>query len=383
MLKNAVSSIRSNRLLAGSLLGVLAVLYVSGLPSEFFYALSGATAVTPSVLAVNDQDSGWAECNGWATNPNYNKIPCRVKALKRADNGIADKDKMSGDFYDHGLPLPPSGDKNSPNGGTDQQWYNWGMTETTPVDFLSHGTSCGLGPNASPCKPTNTPTPTATNTPTPTATVTPTVTPTITVTSTPTPTKPATPTPTKTPTPTLTGTPTPTLTATPTPTTTVTPTATPTVTNSPTPTVTATPVPSESSCTGLSASPTSGSIPLTVRFTASGFDNRGNIQQYEFDFGDSSDGQPQVWRQDGSEASHRYENAGSYIATVRVKDSRGQWQGGNSECRVEITVTGKPQVLGKSTAKGLPETGTPLTAGVVIVSLAGAGIALVRHFRLV
>ncbi|MFC1649620.1 PKD domain-containing protein [Patescibacteria group bacterium] len=208
-----------------------------------------------------------------------------------------------------------------------------------------------------PIKPTATPTPTATATPTPTIT------------------------PTATPTPTATGTPTPTPTGTVTPTPTATNTPTPTVTNTPTPTNT--PVPDESACTGLSASPTSGATPLTVRFTASGFDNHGDIQEYEFDYGDSSDDQPQVWRQNEAEAAHRYEHAGSYIATVRVKDSRGHWRGGNSECRVEITVTGKPQVLGKSTAKGLPATGAPVAAGAVLLSLAGSGVALIRRFKLV
>lgn len=365
MFKKAISTVRTNRLVLGSLLGAMTLVYLSGVPSKVFYGLGKVTDVTPKVLAISDDDSGWAECNGWATDPKYKPEPCRAKALWRADN----KPNPDRDFYELGLGVAPSGNRTDTN-GSDRAWYNWGGWDPSDRVFLSQGTQCGMGPSV--CG-VNTPTPTITNTPTPT------------ITTTPTPTTTNTPTPTRrhTPTPTATSTPTPTVTNSPTPTPTGTLTPTVTVTSTLTPTATATPIPNESSCTGLSASPTSGSTPLTVRFTASGFDNRGNIQEYEFDYGDSSDNQPQVWRQTGSEASHRYENSGSYIATVRVKDSRGEWKGGNSECRVEITVTGKPQVLGKSTAKGLPETGTPLAAGAVIVSLAGAGIALVKHFRLV
>jgi len=167
-------------------------------------------SVTPTTPESEPEaaESGWPECNGWETNPNYNKHACREKALGRARTkftGFGDKS-----FYDMGLPLPPSGNINSTEGGTDQQWYNWGLWSqwnTNPVPgghFLSHGTSCGIGPNAKECTPPATPTPTATVTPTPTATVTPTITPTITptVTLTPTPTATVTPTPTATVTPT-------------------------------------------------------------------------------------------------------------------------------------------------------------------------------------
>jgi len=369
-------------LVIGTFLGALALVSVSGVPSRILYQLSELADVTEAVLAIDDQGSGWPECNGWATNPNYDKHACRTKALQRANAKYPSYGNKT--FYDMGLPLPPSGNVNSTQGGTDQQWHDWGLWSnwnTSPIPsghFLSNGTSCGIGPSAKGCVP-STPTPTATNTPTPTAT--PTATPTVT----PTPTKKVTPTPTPTATntPTPTATPTATPTVTPTPTTTNTPTPTPTGTLTPTPTATNTPVPDKSACTGLSASPTSGTVPLTVRFVASGFDNHGDIQEYEFDFGDSSDNQPQVWRQKDPEAAHRYENSGSFIATVRVKDSRGQWQGGNSECRVEINVSGQPQVLGKSTAKGLPETGAPAAAGALLLTLTGTGVALVRRFRLV
>lgn len=169
--------------------------------------------------AVDDQGSGWDECDGW-TDARYRDndsvikegsrniggmLLCRDKALTRASRG---------DFYfpemKPGLPTPPSGSKTETTPGTDRQWYNWGLEETKE-HFLSHDTACGLGPKV--CLPTTTPTrtpsvtPTATNTPTVTPTNTPTntptLTPTATVTTTPTVTITSTPTATPTVTPTL------------------------------------------------------------------------------------------------------------------------------------------------------------------------------------
>lgn len=176
----------------------------------------------------------------------------------------------------------------------------------------------------------------------------------------------------------------------PSPTPTPTGTPTPTSTITPTPTVTPTPTPhdhddddDEPHCSGLSASPSSGSSPLTVHFTGSGFDPNGDILEYEFDFGDASGFQPQIWKTEDSEAAHRYENAGSYIATLRVKDQGGRWRDGGDDCRIEIIVDGVPQVLSASTAKGLPATGTGLNIAVGILLTGTIGRFLYKRFRLV
>jgi len=175
---------------------------------------------------------------------------------------------------------------------------------------------------------------------------------------------------------------------TPTPTITITPTVTPTVTITPTvtPTTTITPTPhheDESRCVGLSASPTEGTAPLTVKFTGSGYDKNGDIKEYEFDFGDTSDWQPQVWNTTDSEAAHRYENPGTYTAHLKVKDQGGQWRNGNDDCKKEIKVTKEPQVLAASAPKGLPETGLPEM--VLFGSFAGGplGVFIYRRFKLV
>lgn len=158
-----------------------------------FQILLSVNTTTPLMAAINDQESGWAECRGWTDSRYRNNSSvitesgrdigglyiCRAKALNRASNG---------DFYtpemNPGLPLPPSGDKTKTSPGTDLQWYTWGKTPTKE-HFLSEGTACALGPRvclptptpSATAKPSKTPTPTVTNTPTPTVTNTPTTKP--------------------------------------------------------------------------------------------------------------------------------------------------------------------------------------------------------------
>jgi len=168
---------------------------------------------------------------------------------------------------------------------------------------------------------------------------------------------------------------------TPTPTPTETPTPTPTPTETPTPTPTPGDEP-ESRCSGLSASPSEGTAPLTVRFTGSGYDEDGEIKLYKFDFGDASDGQSQVWEQEESEAHHRYMDEGAYFASLHIKDSRGNWRNGNDDCKVEINVTSEPTVLGASTTTELPKTGTPAAIAFGIVSLTSMGAYLFKRFKI-
>lgn len=201
------------------------VLNITLLSVSAIFVVQSAISLSPQKIyaEINDQGSGWDECNGW-TDPRYRDntgepiplekpgnfvgglIPCRNRALEYA---------QTGNYYNSGLPLPPSGDKNSATPGTDQEWYNWGLTKPSGRKFLSEGTSCGIGPNAEGCQPI--PTNTPTNTPKPSATPTSTPRPSATPTSTPKPSA----TPTNTPKPTVTVTikpsVTPSITITPTP----------------------------------------------------------------------------------------------------------------------------------------------------------------------
>lgn len=163
-------------------------------------------------------------------------------------------------------------------------------------------------------------------------------------------------------------------TASPTPTPTATPTATPTPTTSPT-----------SRCVDLDSSTGGGTTPLTVTFTGSGFDSAGSIQEYEFNFGDASDGQQQLVRTTSNQASHRYVNSGTFIASLLVKDSRGVWVGsGDTGCQLVLNVSAKPQVLGAKTPPRLPKTGFEnALISFVLAPLAALGVYLYRRFRLI
>jgi len=205
------------------------------------------------------------------------------------------------------------------------------------------------------------------------ATITPTVQATLTPTASPTPTASLSPSPTVT----LTGSPTPTITQTYTPT----PTASPTITPTPSLTATITPTASNAatpssgptatppaSCSNLALNVTEGTAPLTVNFTGYGNDPRGAIQGYEFNFGDSSNGQQYTIQQDGNTASHVYNNVGTYTAQLRIKDSTGNWRDDNGDCKRTITVKEKGQVLGATTE--LPKTGG-MVGAVGVVSMVG------------
>jgi len=138
-----------------------------------------------------------------------------------------------------------------------------------------------------------------------------------------------------------------------------------------------------SACTGLSASVTSGTAPLSVCFEAYASDNRGSISQYEFNFSDSSAGQAQIVTQSGNSACHRYENAGTFTAVAKVKDSKGNWISSDS-CRVNVTAYNPPRVLGATTPPTvLPKSGINMIQVMALVlSLGVGGVYLSRRFKL-
>ena len=68
----------------------------------------------------------------------------------------------------------------------------------------------------------------------------------------------------------------------------------------------------------LTATPVSGTVPLTVNFSGSGSsDPDGSVVAYEWSFGDGSASA------NGATASHVYNTAGSYAAQLRVTDNAG------------------------------------------------------------
>lgn len=134
-----------------------------------------------------------------------------------------------------------------------------------------------------------------------------------------------------------------------------------------------------SGCTILTALPTSGNAPLNVDFIAQAFDTKGAIQMYEFDFGDGSGGQLKIIRQKSSMATHRYNNAGSYTATVRAQDSQGKWLT-SLDCQKLINVGGK--TLGATAAPAtttLPKTGVSDVVPLAITISAIVGYRLFKR----
>jgi len=99
--------------------------------------------------------------------------------------------------------------------------------------------------------------------------------------------------------------------------------------------------------------------PTTVSFTLSGYDNKGGIQSYKVDFGNSI-----VKETTGNTFEQRYDRAGTYTVTGWVKDSQGNWKGGDGSCKQYVYVNTKPLT-------NQPRTGTPTTLTTIAI---GAGI---------
>lgn len=107
----------------------------------------------------------------------------------------------------------------------------------------------------------------------------------------------------------------------------------------------------------ITASPTSGTAPLAVNFTANAYDPDGYITSYYWDFGDGQTAS-------GASVSHTYQTAGNFTASVTVSDDYGNWAGAS----VVISTNGSPQqgtdadgdTLPESFENGLADAFTPI-----------------------
>ncbi len=98
------------------------------------------------------------------------------------------------------------------------------------------------------------------------------------------------------------------------------------------------PSPNNPPVVSLSADPQSGYAPLTVNFTASAYDPDGNeITEYEWDF--DGDGYADLTTTE-PQASWIYYFPGSYLATVKAYDSRGDW--GNDSIYIMVSEEPNP-----------------------------------------
>jgi hypothetical protein len=77
--------------------------------------------------------------------------------------------------------------------------------------------------------------------------------------------------------------------------------------------------------------------PSLVKFDINGFDNKGSIQGYKLDTDDNY-----VGESDQDKFEHRYERPGTYTIRAYIKDSKGNWQGGDGSCRKTLYINTKP-----------------------------------------
>lgn len=105
--------------------------------------------------------------------------------------------------------------------------------------------------------------------------------------------------------------------------------------------------PNQPPSVNLTAVPTSGHAPLTVAFVGSGNDPDGTITEYSWVFGDGLGSTQQS-------PSHTYSSAGTYIATLTVKDNAGA----TASKSVQITVL-PPNQPPSLTAEASPLRGSP------------------------
>ncbi len=108
--------------------------------------------------------------------------------------------------------------------------------------------------------------------------------------------------------------------------------------------------------------------PSTAKFEVTGFDNKSGLQEYRLDFGNGI-----TKDQNGSNFEQRYDKPGTYTVRAYVKDSQGNWKGGDSNCRATLYVETEP-------LKEQPKTGTPTLLSVAAVTSGIVGtVALLRR----
>lgn len=107
-----------------------------------------------------------------------------------------------------------------------------------------------------------------------------------------------------------------------------------------------------------------------MTLTGSGTDRDGKITAFEFVFGDG--GVEKVDKDVGGAGSHSlthsYTRPGTYWASLRVQDNRGDWSTTPENCKQKIEVTGV--ILAAAAPPVQPKTGAETW---ILASLLGAG----------
>jgi len=129
---------------------------------------------------------------------------------------------------------------------------------------------------------------------------------------------------------------------------------------------------------GLTATPSSGSAPLTVTLdgtTSTDADADDHVASYTFYFGDGStpvtQGTPTI--------SHTYANPGTYRATLTVTDSRGQESGNVASATITVNQPPAADLKVAMTGPGTGHVGQALTYTITVTNLgpsAASGVTL-------
>lgn len=131
-------------------------------------------------------------------------------------------------------------------------------------------------------------------------------------------------------------------------------------------TVQASPVEShKSDCSDLFISAdNSAYAPSTVSFTITGYDNKGSLQAYRIDFGDGN-----LHEADSNLFKKSYPTAGTYTVRAYIKDSHGNWKGGEGSCKRTLYIKTQPLTQQPATGTETLTTISSLMAGVIGFSL--------------
>lgn len=107
--------------------------------------------------------------------------------------------------------------------------------------------------------------------------------------------------------------------------------------------------------------------PVTATFSINGYDNKGSIQAYRIDYGDGTTEEKTT-----NSFERYYSTAGTYEVKGYVKDTQGNWKGGEGTCTIALYVQTEQM-------QEQPETGTPTLLSIVGIA---SGLASAVFFAL-
>lgn len=107
-----------------------------------------------------------------------------------------------------------------------------------------------------------------------------------------------------------------------------------------------------------------GRAPSTVKFTITGYDNKGSVGQYKLDFGNGI-----VKESEGQTFEQLYDKSGTYVVRGYIKNSKGEWVTSDT-CKRTMTI-GSTQPLTVQ-----PSTGTSTFLPILGISSGAIGMSL-------